>query len=137
MNTTIANKLKRLRKQHGYSQEQVADHLHITQSTYGRMENGETNSWVSYIESICKLYNIEPKDLLQPDNVVINNIKDTKGAIFNNGYPAKLTVNAKIFNNGTINFLSEKLVELYENRLKEKDALIDELKNRIKQDTNL
>ncbi|WP_445749781.1 helix-turn-helix transcriptional regulator [Polaribacter sp.] len=122
MNTTIANKLKRLRKQHGYSQEQVADHLHITQSTYGRMENGETNSWVSYIESICKLYNIEPKDLLQPDNVVINNIKDTKGAIFNNG---------------TINFLSEKLVELYENRLKEKDALIDELKNRIKQDTNL
>lgn len=122
MNTTIANKLKRLRKQHGFSQEQVADHLHITQSTYGRMINVETNSWVSYIESICKLYNIEPKDLLQPDNVVINNIKDTKGAIFNNG---------------TINFLSEKLVELYENRLKEKDALINELKNRIKQDTNL
>lgn len=122
MNTTIANKLKRLRKQHGFSQEQVADHLHITQSTYGRMENGETNSWVSYIESICKLYNIELKDLLQPYNVVINNIKDTKGAIFNNG---------------TINFLSEKLVELYENRLKEKDALINELKNRIKEDTNL
>lgn len=117
INSTIAIKLKKLRKQHGFSQEQVADYLHVTQSTYGRIENGETNYWVSYITPICELYKIEPKDLLQPDSINIHTIKNTKGAVFNNG---------------TINFLSEKLVELYEDKIKKNEELILKLQNELK-----
>ena len=40
MNTIVGSKIKALRKEKGLSQEQVADYLHISQSTYARIENG-------------------------------------------------------------------------------------------------
>jgi transcriptional regulator with XRE-family HTH domain len=113
MNTIIATKLKKLRKEHNLSQEQVADTLHITQSTYARIEKGETNSWASYITPLCKLYHIEPQDLLKQDSIIVNqHQKGGNGAFI-------------------INQLSEKLVAQYEVRLQEKDAIIAELKERL------
>ena len=61
MNTQIGEKLKLLRGNKGMSQEQVSDYLHISQSTYARMEKGETNSWVNYIKPICELFEIQPE----------------------------------------------------------------------------
>ena len=117
MNTLIANKLKKLRKTHHFSQEQVADKLHITQSTYARIEKGETNSWASYITPICALYNIQPQDLLQQENIIVN--QHQKGGNSNNAY--------------IINQLSEQLIAQYELRLQEKEAIITELKERLRE----
>ena len=56
MNSVIGCKLKQLRKNKGMSQEQVADYLHVSQSTYARMESGESYSWAIYINDICQVF---------------------------------------------------------------------------------
>ncbi|WP_299128185.1 helix-turn-helix transcriptional regulator [uncultured Winogradskyella sp.] len=113
MNALVAKKIKGLRKQKSLSQEQVADYLNISQSTYARIENGESNSWVSYIDSISKLFDLQPEELLMQDNVTISHNKGK-------------STNAYI-----INQLSEKLIAQYEENLKLKEGIIVDLKKRL------
>ncbi len=115
MNAIVGNKIKVLRKQKGLSQEEVADHLHISQSTYARIENGERGSWANYIVPISNLFGVQPEELLKQDNIHIETI-ETNGAVYNMG---------------TVNQLSEKLITQYEERLKEKDKLIALLEKTI------
>ncbi|GAA3780517.1 hypothetical protein GCM10022271_10980 [Corallibacter vietnamensis] len=65
MNSQVVDKIKSLRYNKGLSQEQVADYLNISQSTYARIENGDSNSWSNYINPICQLFEINPEDLLR------------------------------------------------------------------------
>lgn len=117
MNTIVGQKIKGLRKQKGLSQEQVAEHLHLSQSAYARIESGESASWAAHIESICNLFDIRPDELLKTDTLILN--QNTTGDNAHNAY--------------IINQLSEKLIDQYEARLTEKDIIIHELKERIKQ----
>ena len=116
MNISIGNKLKQFRKIKGMSQEQVADYLHLSQSAYARMESGESHSWASHIDKICEVFEITPEELVKSENIIVNN--NQQGGT---------STNAII-----INQLSEKLILQYEERLKEKDEIIAELKNRLK-----
>ena len=111
MNKTVGTKLKKLRKQKGWSQELVADKLHLSQSSYARMESGESQSWASHLNAICNIYEISPEDLLKCDSMIVGNIGTNNGV----GYAE------------VVNQLSEKLIEQYETRLKEKDERIKEL----------
>ena len=115
MNINIGNKLKNLRKQKGWSQEQVADYLSLSQSAYARMENGESNSWANNIDKICKIYNIEIEELFKQDSVIINHNQQGGG-----GYIQ------------IVNQLSEKLIEQYEERINELKEIITELKSKNK-----
>jgi len=45
MTNNVAEKIKRLRKSKGFSQEEMAEKLHISQSAYARIETGESHSW--------------------------------------------------------------------------------------------
>jgi len=117
MNVLVGKKIKNLRKQKNMSQEQVADYLHVSQSTYARIENGESHSWASYIEPISKLFEIQPEELLKNEVVRVDKIETNNGAIYNVGI---------------INQLSEKLIEQYEQRIKDKDEIISLLKNVVK-----
>lgn len=112
MNSTIGSKLKQLRKQKGLSQEQVSDYLNVSQSAYARIENGESHSWSTHIDKICEVFEIKPEELFKDENVIVNS--NQQGGQFNNAI--------------IINQLSEKLIEQYELRLKEKDEIIKELK---------
>ena len=114
MNTLVGEKIRKLRKQKGLSQEQVADHLHISQSAYARMESGNSHSWASYIAPISNLFEIQPEELLKQENIIVNqNQQGGNGAFI-------------------INQLSEKLIEQYEQRLKDKDEIIAILKEQLK-----
>jgi transcriptional regulator with XRE-family HTH domain len=115
MNSKIGNRLRELRKQKGFTQEEVCDLLKISQSAYARMEAGENCMWANYIEKICEIYNIKPEDLLKFDNININN--NQSGGNSNNAL--------------VINSLSEKVIELYDKQLLSKDQLILELNNII------
>lgn len=110
MNSIISNKLKTLRKQKGWSQDEVANQLNISQSAYGRIENGASNSWVNHIETICKMYDIQPEELMNSENNTFHQ-NNKKGS--NNGI--------------VINQISEKLIAQYELRLLEKDKYIESL----------
>lgn len=116
MNKIVGAKIKNLRKQKGLTQEEVADYLHITQPTYARIETGESSSWSSHIEPISELFEIEPEDLIKQESINVNTIKTNNGALYNAG---------------TINQLSEKLIEQFEARIAEKDMLIIELRSRL------
>ena len=103
MNVIVGNKLKMLRKNKKMSQEEVADYLHISQSAYARMESGESNSWVNYILKISKIYEIKPDELLRIDE--------------NREFSSE-------------NFLSEKVIEQYEERIKDLKKVIKDLRER-------
>lgn len=116
MNDKIGKKIKSLRKAKMLSQEQVADYLHMSQSTYARIENGEGNSWANYIKPLCDFFEIEPEKLLEPESIVLS--QNQQGGNSNNAY--------------VINQLSEKLILHLEKTIKEKDAVINDLRSRLK-----
>jgi transcriptional regulator with XRE-family HTH domain len=97
MNKQIGTKIHDLRKQKGWSQEQVADSLQISQSAYARIERGESNSWATHLESISNLFEIAPEELVK-QNSQINKIKKNNCAVI--GY-----------NHGTINQVPEGILE--------------------------
>lgn len=114
MNISVGKKLKELRKSRGLTLEEICEQLSISPSTYTRMEKGETATWTSLIDKICDIYKIEPEELLLSEEkyVLINNNQ--------NGGSTTLTGNI-------INNLSEKVIELYERMLVEKDKKIEDI----------
>lgn len=115
MNITVGNKLKELRKSRGYSLEDICAQLNISTSTYSRMEKGETATWTSMIDKICKVYKIEPEELILPEEKYVLISNNQKG-----GYTSSIVINN----------LSEKAIELYERMLEEKDKRILELEKK-------
>ncbi len=66
-NKTIGNNLKRLRTEHGFSQEKVCVKLQcrgidIGRTTYAKYEAGETNMKSNVITELQKLYNCSIED---------------------------------------------------------------------------
>ena len=114
MNISIGNKLKQQRKNKGMSQEQVADYLHLSQSTYARMQSGESHSWASHIDKICEVFEITPEELVKNEGVIVNSNQE-----------GGTSTNAII-----INQLSGKLIEQYEERIKELKQTIADLKGK-------
>ena len=114
MNTRVGNTLKKMRKLKGWSQEQVADYLTMSQSAYARMESGESNSWANNLDKIIEIFEIDVEDLFKQDNLVINN--NQQGG---SGYIQ------------IVNQLSEKLIEQYEERIKELKEQNTELKAQL------
>lgn len=118
MNISIGKKLKKLRKLNGFTLEEICEQLSISPSTYTRMEKGETATWTSMIDKICGVYKIEPEELLLSEEkyILINNNQ--------NGGSTTLTRNI-------INNISEKVIELYDKMLVEKDIKIADLEKKV------
>ncbi len=90
MNYLIGQKLRTLRKDKGLSQEEVADFVNISQSSYARIENGNSNSWSLHINSFCDLFSITPEELLKQDTIIIS--QNQQGGI-SGGYVINQTIN--------------------------------------------
>ncbi|MDE6075175.1 MAG: helix-turn-helix domain-containing protein [Clostridia bacterium] len=59
----IGNNLKEARKAAGYTQQQVADLMLMTQQQYSRFENGVFELNYGQIIKLCKLFDISASDL--------------------------------------------------------------------------
>ena len=116
MNKSVGEKLKDLRKSRGFTLEEVIQKLNISKSTYERMEKGDTGTWITKIGLICNLYQIEPEELLLPEEKYVLISEKQKGD----------STSSIVINN-----LSEKAIELYERMLLEKDKKIAALENRL------
>ena len=121
----IGKKVKSLREKKGLTRKEVAEHLCISQSAYARMERGEGNSWALHLDKLSNIFEVSLiellNELLNTDHLVLN--QNTKGDHAQNAY--------------VINQLSEKLIDQYEARIaqyegiiKEKDRIIEELRER-------
>lgn len=104
----IGQKLKGMRIEKGFSTIEVAEKLDISDSTYRRFETDKSFPDIFTLDKIAKMYDKNLSDLLPEGITIINN---NTGENFDNaGY--------------VINNQSEKLIEQYEIRLKEKDELM-------------
>ncbi len=119
MNKTIGKRIREIRKNKGMSQEEISDLLGISQSTYQRIENGDTNSWAAHLEKLTEVLEFKPEDLFLEENNNFNNKGQTGGLAFQN-----------IGSINTINSISDKLIEQYEKRIEELRKRIQELESK-------
>jgi transcriptional regulator with XRE-family HTH domain len=74
MNVTIGNTLIKLRKSHHFTQQEVADHLHVSRQTYSGWENDQCDLTLSKFFDLADAYDIDVIDLLKviiADNRII------------------------------------------------------------------
>ena len=106
----IQDKIRGLRAQKGYSQEYMAINMGMSQKQYGRLENGESKLTIDHLSKICEMLGIEPAELFEGD--IHQESHNQTGGNANIAYMV-------------VNEMSEKLIEQFEQRLKDKD---DEIK---------
>ena len=113
--------IRKLREKQGFTQEYMAAKLGVAQASYARMENGETKMTIERLSEIAALLETDIIDFFDSSKITIQN-QNIEGA-FGNGYVENLHMENKE--------TYEKLIEQYEQRLKEKDEQIALLKSLI------
>lgn len=58
------NKIRELRKEHGYSQLQVAEMLETTQQHYSCYENGKNEMPIRHLIKLCEIYHVSSDFIL-------------------------------------------------------------------------
>jgi transcriptional regulator with XRE-family HTH domain len=113
---TFGKKLLELRRQKGLSQEQLAIDLNLSQSSISNYEAGTTSPDMEILKKIADYFKV-PITYFFSDET--NNFYTNENHGGNSGYMI----------NSTFNALSEKLIELYELRIKDLEAEIRRLKD--------
>jgi transcriptional regulator with XRE-family HTH domain len=65
MKVTICERIKTLRKKHGYSQEKLAEMLNMGQNTYSDLESGKRKLDIERLFQIAQFYKISINRLLE------------------------------------------------------------------------
>ena len=60
----IADFLQTLRKAHGYTQQEVADHLHISNKTISKWETGQALPDILSLKALAELYDVTVDEIL-------------------------------------------------------------------------
>ncbi|MDO5105055.1 helix-turn-helix domain-containing protein [Capnocytophaga sp.] len=120
----IGFNIRKVREQKGFSQEYVANQLNISQASYARLENEDTKVTVDRLFQIAKILETEISDFFDENKLNIQSQTYNADA-YGHGYVQYLVIESK----ETLN----KLVESYQERLKEKDEQINLLKSLLEQ----
>lgn len=90
MNIEIANRLQKLRKEKGYSQEQLADALGISRQAVSKWERAEASPDTDNLICLAKLYGVSLDELLFTDQTVEDikndNLNESKDDSNDNNY---------------------------------------------------
>lgn len=109
---TLGDKLKKARIGKNLTQEYLAEVLNVSQKTYSNFENDKSKPAFAQVEDIAKALDVSVLDFLTGDSVTINSTNgDHSGFIYQNQLP-------------------EKLIEQYEERIKELKEQVDYWKNK-------
>jgi transcriptional regulator with XRE-family HTH domain len=122
---TLGEKLRKLRKEKGYSQEYFAECLKLSQKKVSNMENDKNTISLETLKKISKEFNVDLIELLS----------DVKGLIQNNTANDTSTINGIVNNTDSEELIIQfkERIEDFKNQLKTKDDLIDQLKNKVSQ----
>lgn len=114
---SLGTKLRKLRQEKKLSHTQVAVELDVSQTAYGKWESDQTKPGIDNLLRISNFYETDIYDLLDDKEGNHN---------FNNTYDNSNVNNAV----ETVHYyISEKIIEQYEIRIKEKDEQIALLKS--------
>jgi transcriptional regulator with XRE-family HTH domain len=109
----LHEKVKFYREAKKLSQDSVAYNLGLDQSQYSRRENGTIQFKSDEISKLCETLEISPLELFNSESVIFNNTNQQGG------------------NFGQYISFPEELQKQYELRIKEKDEMINVLKEEI------
>lgn len=121
---SVGFKIKQLREKSGWSQQELAYKLDVSQTKLCNIENDATEKIdFALMDKVCQIFNVDFNYFLEPDKK-INNINDNKGIVVMND------------NHGTISLpiSPETLIEqlkLIIEESKTKDATIAQLKAQL------
>ncbi|MCW3160917.1 helix-turn-helix domain-containing protein [Chryseobacterium oryctis] len=102
---SIGSKVRKYREAKGLSQEDLAFRLDVAQTTISSIESDKSVPNSILLNKIAQELDVNINDILDEGNTQINNIERNEGVIS--------------FDTNTVNMLSEKLIEQYEERIKE------------------
>lgn len=92
----FCEKLQKLRKEKGYSQEQLADLLEVSRQSVSKWESGTTYPEMDKLLSLCKIFNVTLDDLTN-DEVTTKKISEKRKNNFNNLVYVILDIISKSF----------------------------------------
>ncbi|MBX3102056.1 MAG: helix-turn-helix transcriptional regulator, partial [Bacteroidetes bacterium] len=82
----VGDKIREAREKKGYSQEQLAELLGLSQSTVNKMENGKIRPNPRRVVEIAEALEADPQELLQDEEghfvTIINNTENKASAQF-------------------------------------------------------
>lgn len=119
MHLDVTKKIKRLRKERGFTTQFMADQLSIDLSAYSRLESGNTLSWSKYLEDILIIFDLRPEEFFSGIDTKVK-IKNQSGSYDGNNMHVE-----NLYADDKINV--DKMIALYKQTLKEKDTLIEHL----------
>lgn len=119
----IIEKIKEYRKKKGFSHENMADELNISQAAYSKIEKNETKLTVDRLYQIAEILETPVYDLL---DVTPNNIYNQQN-FYDTSIGHQEVQNLYQENKDK----TEKIENLYEERLKDKDKMIEQLQSVI------
>lgn len=77
----FSDNLKKIRKQHNLSQEQIAEKLGVSRQSVSKWESGGAYPEMDKMLQLCQLFNLNIDDLLNQDIKEVNNNKQAKNNI--------------------------------------------------------
>ena len=81
MNNQVVTKIRKIRKEKGITQIQMAERLNIDPSAYARLETGVTFTWAKYLEDILSIFELTPEKFFEgmTSNIIITNHQGSYG----------------------------------------------------------
>ncbi len=109
----ILERIKSVRKQKGYSHEYIAQELDISQAAYSKLEKNETKLTVERLYQLAEILETPINEFLNTntDKIINQDLRDQSMGYIENLYQENKEK-------------TEKIIELYEARLQDKDQLI-------------
>lgn len=94
--TTLGTKLARLRTKKGYSQQQVADLLQISQPAYHKWESDTAKPGIESVVKLCEIFEVEINDLLEDGSTIISNntFESCSSNVIGNAYNPIFNINS-------------------------------------------
>lgn len=120
----VLENIKRKRKQKGYSHENMAHELDISQVAYSKIEKSDTKLSVERLYKLAEILETSVLDLLNEHTENEFNQTNSDSAI---GYQQQIL---NLYQDDKTK--TEKIIQLYEARLKDKDRLIVQLEKMVK-----
>lgn len=112
----IGSQLKRAREDKRFSQQEIATLLEISQKTLSNIESDKSNPTIEQLSKLSEVYDLNMLELLSNQGIVFKQSSQNEEKSLKN----------------PIHSYSEKLIQQFEERLKEKNEIISLLKKEIK-----
>ena len=78
----FSNNLKKLRKEKGLSQEELAEKLNVSRQSVSKWESGATYPEMDKVLLICKLFDCNINEIMHEDVSQVSEVKESKN-VFN------------------------------------------------------